>query len=112
MLPHTITRNDKLRATLRANSTSPEGEALLGALRGGRDDLEPYARRCVDELRERDWAGDDATEVSLKAVQADTLIVGGADDVVLPRQNSDALAGLIAGARLWMVASAGHAMMY
>ena len=38
--------------------------------------------------------------------------MGGADDVVLPRQNSDALAGLIAGARLWMVASAGHAMMY
>ncbi|MDB5834798.1 MAG: alpha/beta hydrolase [Caballeronia sp.] len=60
----------------------------------------------------RDWAGDDATEVALKAVQADTLIVGGADDVVLPPQNSDALARLIAGARLWVVASAGHAMMY
>ncbi|MFT4507901.1 alpha/beta fold hydrolase [Caballeronia sp. 15711] len=60
----------------------------------------------------RDWAGDDATEVSLKAVQADTLIVGGADDVVLPKENSDALARLIAGARLWAVASAGHAMMY
>ena len=60
----------------------------------------------------RDWAGDDATEVALKAVQADTLIVGGADDVVLPRQNSDALGALIAGARLEVVASAGHAMMY
>jgi pimeloyl-ACP methyl ester carboxylesterase len=60
----------------------------------------------------RNWAGDDATEVALKAVQADTLIVGGADDVVLPRQNSDALAGLISGARLVVVASAGHAMMY
>ena len=60
----------------------------------------------------RDWARDDATEVALKAVQADTLIMGGADDVVLPRQNSDALGGLIAGARLEVVASAGHAMMY
>lgn len=60
----------------------------------------------------RDWARDDATEVALKAVQADTLIVGGADDVVLPRQNSDALGGLIAGARLEVVALAGHAMMY
>ncbi|HEV7832567.1 MAG TPA: hypothetical protein VGP09_04155 [Caballeronia sp.] len=58
----------------------------------------------------RDRAGDDATEVSLKAVRADTLIVAGADDVVLPRQNPDALARLIAGARRWMVASAGHAM--
>ncbi|CAN7363177.1 alpha/beta hydrolase [Caballeronia sp. LjRoot34] len=60
----------------------------------------------------RDWAGDDATAVALKAVQAGTLIVTGADDVVLPRQNSDALAGLVSGARLWVVASAGHAMMY
>ena len=60
----------------------------------------------------RDWAADDATEVALKAVQADTLIVGGAEDVVLPRKNSDALGALIAGARLEVVASAGHATMY
>jgi pimeloyl-ACP methyl ester carboxylesterase len=60
----------------------------------------------------RDWAGDNVTEVALKAVQADTLIVGGAEDVVLPRKNSDALGALIAGARLEVVASAGHAMMY
>jgi pimeloyl-ACP methyl ester carboxylesterase len=59
-----------------------------------------------------DWAGDNASAVALKAVQADTLVVTGADDVVLPRQNSDALVRLIAGARLMVVASAGHAMMY
>lgn len=43
---------------------------------------------------------------------ADTLIVGGADDVVLPGQNSDALVGLITGSRLAAVALAGDAMMY
>ena len=44
--------------------------------------------------------------VALKAVQADTLILRGAGDVVL------ALGALIAGARLEVVASAGPAMMY
>ena len=44
--------------------------------------------------------------VALKAVQADTLILRGAGDVVL------ALGALIAGARLEVAASAGPAMMY
>ena len=77
----------------------------------GSPDITPTVTQGQSALL-RDWAHDDATEVALKAVQADTLIMGGADDVVLPRQNSDALGGLIAGARLEVVASAGHAMMY
>jgi pimeloyl-ACP methyl ester carboxylesterase len=60
----------------------------------------------------RDWAGDDASALALKAVQTDTLIMTGADDAVLSRRNSDALARLIAGTQLMVVASAGHAMMY
>lgn len=77
----------------------------------GSPDIAPTVTQGQSALL-RDWARDDATEVALKAVQAHTLIVGGADDVVLPRQNSDALGGLIAGARVEVVASAGHAMMY
>lgn len=34
------------------------GEAVLVLVHAHRKDVEPVARRCVDELRHRDWGGD------------------------------------------------------
>lgn len=59
-----------------------------------------------------DWAGDEAAAAALKNVQLATLLLTGADDKVLPRRNSQAIAGQIPHAQLLVVRSAGHAMMY
>lgn len=59
-----------------------------------------------------DWAGDEAAAAALKNVHLATLVLTGADDQVLPKQNSEALAEQIPHAQLLVVRSAGHAMMY
>ncbi|MFM0057598.1 alpha/beta hydrolase [Paraburkholderia phytofirmans] len=59
-----------------------------------------------------DWSSDEAAAAALKKVRVATLILTGADDQVLPKQNSEALAGQIPHAQLLVVRSAGHAMMY
>ena len=44
----------------------------------------------------------------LPAITAPTLVVTGAKDVLIPAENSERLASRIPGARLYMIAGAGH----
>lgn len=44
------------------------GDAVLVVARGRAQDIEPAARRCVEELRERDWEGDDELAIRIESV--------------------------------------------
>ncbi|HWT36884.1 MAG TPA: alpha/beta hydrolase [Paraburkholderia sp.] len=60
----------------------------------------------------RAWEQNDAAAGALHGMRTSTLILTGDDDTILPKQNAEALARALPDARLLVVRSAGHAMMY
>ncbi|MBN3761961.1 alpha/beta hydrolase [Burkholderia sp. Ac-20365] len=60
----------------------------------------------------RAWEQDNAAAEALRNVHTDTLVLTGADDSILSKQNADVLARALPDAQLLVVRSAGHAMMY
>jgi pimeloyl-ACP methyl ester carboxylesterase len=57
------------------------------------------------------WSWEGACD-RLPAIRSPTLVVTGTDDVIIPAENSEILAGRIPGARLVRFQDGGHGLMY
>lgn len=71
--------------------------------------LSPVALAAQEELIRR-WHREPAGS-SPAAIGAPTLVMAGAEDVVIPSENATILASAVAGARLELFPGAGHAFM-
>jgi pimeloyl-ACP methyl ester carboxylesterase len=86
---------------LTATSSYPPGDTAPAAVIA-------QQRHAIDAW----WAGTDPAGRHPSAINVPTLIADGAEDRVDPSANSQALAGLIPGARLTFYPDAGHAFLF
>ncbi len=79
--------------------------ALLGYVRRAPHPQDPtaFVRQCQASL------GHDTLD-RLGALAVPTLVVGGAEDIMVPRQRQEELAAAISGARLRLIEGAGHSV--
>ncbi|TCK33514.1 pimeloyl-ACP methyl ester carboxylesterase [Paraburkholderia sp. BL8N3] len=60
----------------------------------------------------RGWEGNDKAGDALRAVHIGTLVMSGTADMVVVKENAQALQRLLPGAHLLMIDGGGHAVMY
>lgn len=95
-----------------------KGEAfvdrLVRAVRSGRYPAESTPTATYDAMvrAEDPWLASAANERDLATIAAPTLVMTGAADVVTPPANSRAIAERIPGARLRLIAAAGHSFLF